>query len=213
MTPALHFTQFGRYEIIRKLGRSISDVYLALDPENNRRVVLKILEQCRDAYTQLIEDAERRGASIQQQLHALDPRILEIYEMGEQNGCFYVTMQHADGHSLAEVLRRDTRLEPLQAARYAAEICSQLSSLHSFQADIDGQKRAVVHGDIKPSNVQIGPRGEVWLLDFGIAKSISATRSLTQHNLGSPAYCSPVFANGVLYLMNREHLYAIEEKK
>ena len=51
-TPALHFKQFGRYEIIRKLGRSMTDVYLALDPENARRVVLKIVEHSHDAYTQ-----------------------------------------------------------------------------------------------------------------------------------------------------------------
>lgn len=76
MSPAPHFTRFGKYEIIRKLGRSMTDVYLALDPEQNRRVVLKIVEQCRDSYTQVVVDAERRGASIQQQLHAVDPRIL-----------------------------------------------------------------------------------------------------------------------------------------
>jgi serine/threonine protein kinase len=191
LTPALHFTHFGKYEIIRKLGRSMTDVYLALDPDENRRVVLKIVEQCRDSYTQVIVDAERRGAAIQQQLHSLDPRILEIYDFGEQNGCFYVVMQYVEGRSLADLLRHDSKLEPMVAARYAAEICSQLASLHAFQIDVDSQKRAVVHGDVKPSNIQIAPNGDVWLLDFGIAKAITATRNLTQHNLGSPAYCSP----------------------
>ena len=191
MTPALHFTQFGKYEIIRKLGRSMTDVYLALDPEANRRVVLKIVEQCRDPLTQIVVDAERRGAAIQQQLHERDPRILEVYEYGDQNGCFFLAMQYAEGRSLAEVIRKEGRLDAVRAARYCAEICSQLTTLHSFQAEIDGQQRAVVHGDVKPHNVQIGPHDEVWLLDFGIAKVISATRNLTQHNLGSPAYCSP----------------------
>jgi serine/threonine protein kinase len=191
VTPAPHFTHFGKYEIIRKLGRSMADVYLAFDPDENRRVVLKLVEQCRDSYTQQIMDAERRGASIQQQLHQLDPRILEIYDFGEQNGCFYVVMQYVEGRNLADLLRRAGRFEPATAARYAAEIANQLASLHSFQADLDGQKRAVVHGDIKPSNIQIGLGGEVWLLDFGIAKAITATRNLTHHNLGSPAYCSP----------------------
>lgn len=191
MTPALHFTQFGKYEIIRKLGRGMTDVYLALDPETNRRVVLKIVEQCRDPLTQLIVDAERRGAAIQHQLHELDRRILAVYEYGDRDGCFFLAMQYAEGRSLAEVIRKDGRLDPDRAARYTAEICSQLRTLHSFQADIDGHRRAVVHGDIKPANIQIGPNGEVWLLDFGIAKAITATRNLTQHNLGSPAYCSP----------------------
>ena len=166
-------------------------MYLALDPEVNRRVVLKIVEHSRDSYTQVVVEAERRGALIQQQLHSKDPRILEVYEFGDQNGCFFVAMQYAEGHSLAELIRKDGRFDPMRAARYGAEICSQLETLHSFEADIDGQKRAVVHGDIKPSNIQVGPNGEVWLLDFGIAKVITATRNLTQHNLGSPSYCSP----------------------
>src|SRR5579872_373027 len=191
MTPTLHLKQFGKYEIIRKLGRSMTDVYLALDPETNRRVVLKIVEHAHDAYTQLVMEAERRGAAIQKQLHDLDPRILEIYDYGEANGCFFVAMEYVEGKSLADILTADRRLDPIRAARYAIEICSQLQTLHSFQADIDGRKRAVVHGDIKPSNIQIGPHDEVRLLDFGIAKSITNTHNLTHHNLGSPAYCSP----------------------
>ncbi len=190
-SPALHLKQFGRYEIIRKLGRGMTDVYLALDPVANRRIVLKIVEQSRDPFTQTVIDAEKRGAAIQHQLHQIEPRILEIYECGEQDGCFFLAMQYAEGRSLDEVLKHDGRLDPVRAARYAAEVCGQLRALHSFEAEIDGQKRAVVHGDIKPSNIQIGANDEVWLLDFGISKAISLTRNLTFHNLGSPGYCSP----------------------
>ncbi len=190
MTPSTLST-FGRYEIIRKLGRSMTDVYLAFDPQEQRRAVLKIVEHSGDSFTQIVVEAERRGAAIQQQLHTLDRRILEVYETGDMNGCFFVAMQYAEGSSLAEMLQQTTRLDALRAARYAEDIASQLVTLHSFQVDVNGRKQAIVHGDIKPSNVQIGPRGEVWLLDFGIAKTITATRNLTQHNLGSPAYCSP----------------------
>ena len=63
--------------------------------------------------------------------------------------------------------------------------------MHSFQAEIDGRKRATVHGDIKPANIQIDPRDRPRLIDFGIAKTITATHHLTAHNLGSPSYCSP----------------------
>ena len=73
----MHFQQFGKYQIIRKLGRSMTDVYLALDPEANRHVVLKIIEQSHDEFTQLVIEAERRGAQIQKQLHQLDARILD----------------------------------------------------------------------------------------------------------------------------------------
>ena len=182
---------FGKYEITRKLSRSMTDVYLARDMEADKAVVLKLVEQSHDDYTRLVIAAEQRGASLQKQLHAIDRRILEIYEFGEQDGCFFVAMQYFEGRTLAEILQKEKRLESRRAARYAAEICSQLRTLHSFNCDIDGRKTAVVHGDVKPANVQIGVRDELRLLDFGIAKVITSTHNLTHHNLGSPSYCSP----------------------
>lgn len=169
----------------------MTDVYLAFDTQTNRHAVLKIVEESPDALTQLVMQAERRGAALQQQLHQLDPRIIEVYEYGERDGCFFLAMQYIEGRTVAEILKEEKRIEPKRAARFAAEICSQLDKLHSFLADIDGQKRAVVHGDIKPSNIQIGSNDEVRLLDFGIAKAITFTHNLTHHNLGSPSYCSP----------------------
>jgi serine/threonine protein kinase len=182
---------FGKYEIIRKLSRSMTDVYLASDTETNRRVVLKLIEHSRDDFTQLVIEAERRGAQLQKQLHAIDRRIIEIYDYGEQNGCFFVAMEYFEGRTLAEILRSERRFEAKRAARYAAEICSQLQTLHAFISDVEGRKTAVVHADIKPSNVQIGAKDELRLLDFGIAKVITFTHNLTHHNLGSPSYCSP----------------------
>jgi hypothetical protein len=187
----VHFQKFGKYEITRKLSRSMTDVYLARDTELNRPVVLKIIEYSRDDLTQLVLAAERRGSLLQKQLHEIDPRILQIYDFGEQNNCFFVAMQYFEGRTLAQILQTEQRFEPKRAARYAAEICSQLRTLHSFVSDVDGRKRAVVHGDVKPSNVQIGANDELRLLDFGIAKVITLTHNLTHHNLGSPSYCSP----------------------
>ncbi len=182
---------FGKYCIVRKLGRSMTDVYLADDTVFDRRVVLKIIEHSRDEFTQLAIEAEKRGALIQKQLHTIDRRILEILDCGEQDGCFFVAMEYFEGKNLTEMLQADRRLDPARAARYAAEICSQLRTLHSFFSDLNGRKTAVVHGDIKPSNVQIGAGDELKLLDFGIAKVITSTHNLTRHNLGSPSYCSP----------------------
>lgn len=187
----LHVEKFGKYQITRKLGRSMTDVYLAHDTELDRPAVLKVIEQAHDEYTQTVIEAERRGALLQKQVHALDRRILEIYEFGEQNGCFFVAMEYFRGRTLAEILQAEGRLDPKRAARYAAEICSQLRTLHSFASNIDGHMMAVVHGDIKPSNVQISDRDELRLLDFGIAKVITSTHNLTHHNWGSPSYCSP----------------------
>ena len=169
----------------------MTDVYLAFDTGANRHAVLKIVEESSDPLTQLILEAERRGAELQKQLHQADSRVIELYESGEIDGYFFVAMQYIEGRTVAEILKQDKRIEPARAAKFAQEILSQLDRLHSFQADIDGQRRSVVHGDIKPSNVQIGTNDEVRLLDFGIAKALTFTHSRTHLNLGSPSYCSP----------------------
>src|SRR5258708_1499740 len=187
----LHSRQIGRYEIVRKLGRSMTDVYLAYDPLHQRQAVLKIVECSADAYTQLVIEAERRGAAIQRQLHELDARVVEVYEYGDVDGFFFIAMEYVEGRNVAAILEVESRLDPLRAAHIAKEICAQLGVMHSFLGDIDGRKRAVVHGDVKPSNIQIGPDESVRLLDFGIARAITATHNLTHHSLGSPSYCSP----------------------
>jgi serine/threonine protein kinase len=179
------------YEVIRKLARGMTDVYLAFDTNANRHAVLKIVEESPDPLTQLILEAERRGAAIQKQLHEADSRVIEIYDYGELDGYFFVAMQYIEGRTVAEILKQENRIEPARAAKFAIEILSQLDKLHSFQTEVDGQRRSVVHGDIKPSNIQIGADDEVRLLDFGIAKALTFTHSRTHLNLGSPSYCSP----------------------
>jgi eukaryotic-like serine/threonine-protein kinase len=187
----LRTRQFGAYEVIRKLARGMTDVYLAFDTSANRHAVLKIVEESPDPLTQLILEAERRGADLQKQLHHADSRVIEVYDYGHLEGFFFVSMQYIEGRTLAEILKQEGRIEPERAARFAVEILSQLDNLHSFQATIDGQRRSVVHGDIKPSNIQIGANDEVRLLDFGIAKALTFTHSRTHLGLGSPSYCSP----------------------
>ncbi len=187
----LRSKQFGAYEVIRKLARGMTDVYLAFDTAANRYAVLKLVEESPDPLTQLILEAERRGAELQRQLHDADSRVIEIYEYGELDGYFFVAMQYIEGQTVAEILKQETRIEPARAAKFTIEMLSQLDKLHSFSADIDGQRRSVVHGDIKPSNIQIGADDEVRLLDFGIAKALTFTHSRTHLNLGSPSYCSP----------------------
>ena len=187
----LRSKQLGKYEVIRKLARGMTDVYLAFDTDANRHAVLKIVEESPDPLTQLILQAEQRGAAIQKQLHEADSRVIEVYEYGELDGYFYVAMQYIEGRTVAEILKQEKRIEPGRAVKIAQEILSQLDQLHSFQAEIDGERRAVVHGDIKPSNIQVGNDDEVRLLDFGIAKVLTFTHSRTHLNLGSPSYCSP----------------------
>ncbi|HTQ57877.1 MAG TPA: serine/threonine-protein kinase [Bryobacteraceae bacterium] len=183
-------TRFGPYEIIRPLGRSMNDVYLARDTRANRQAALKLIKAGNDAVSRLVMEAERRGAAIQQRLRALDPRVIEVYDYGDLEGYFFVAMQYVEGRNLAEVLAHDGRMSAMRAAHIALEICGQLQKFHTFQAE-EGGEAPVVHGDIKPSNVHLGPNETVRLLDFGIAKTLRPNRDFTYHNFGSPGYCSP----------------------
>src|SRR5204862_8283648 len=127
---------------------------------------------------------ERRGAAIQKELHNVDPRMVEIYECGDIDGYFFVAMQFVEGCTLADVLAKDSVVDPCRAAVIALEICEQLAKFHSWES-------AVVHGDIKPSNIHLGFNDTVRLLDFGIAKTLRADADATGHSFGSPSYCSP----------------------
>ncbi len=183
--------RFGRFEILRRLGRSMTDVYLARDCQSEDTVVLKIIEHLSDGAARLTAEAEKRGAAIQQQLSERDSRILKVYDYGEQDDCFYVALEYFPGRTLAEILKVDGALGPQRAAGYAVQICRQLQTLHQYSSTAAGSKTAIIHGDIKPSNIQVNEQDELRLLDFGIAKLIRPGHDLTHHQLGSPSYCSP----------------------
>src|SRR5436309_551375 len=138
-------TRVGRYEIVRRLGKSMTDVYLAIDTVENRKTALKLIQSAGDSSNKLLLEAERRGAAIQKELQLVDPRMVEVYEVGDEDGYFFVAMQYVEGRTLSEVLRADTAIDPTRAAVIALEICEQLVKLHAWQS-------TVVHGDIKPSN-------------------------------------------------------------
>jgi serine/threonine protein kinase len=176
--------RLGRYEIIRRLGKSMTDVYLAMDTVENRKVALKLIPESDDGARRMIVEAERRGAAIQQDLHTSDPRMVEIYEYGDLDGYFFVAMQFIEGRTVADLLAADRVVDPCRAAVIALEICEQLAKFHSWES-------AVVHGDIKPSNIHLSPNDTVRLLDFGIAKTLRANCNATGHQFGSPGYCSP----------------------
>src|SRR5581483_5393924 len=82
----------GRYEIIRPLARSMTNVYLAIDTVGNRKTALKLIKPDGERGTQLVMEAERRGAAIQQELWTLDPRMVEVYDYGDADGYFFVAM-------------------------------------------------------------------------------------------------------------------------
>jgi hypothetical protein len=162
----------------------MTEVYLATDTLENRKVALKLIAHGDDRAMQLVVEAERRGAAIQKELHHLDPRMVEIYEYGDTDGYFFVAMEFIEGRTVADVLASDHVVDPYRAAVISLEICEQLSKIHSWES-------AVVHGDIKPSNIHLSFGDTVRLLDFGIAKMLRVDCNATVHQFGSPSYCSP----------------------
>src|SRR5690242_12307191 len=124
----------GRYEIVRRLGKSMTDVYLAIDTVENRKAALKLVKSGGDMVTQLVMEAERRGAAIQKDLHGVDPRIIEIYDYGDADGYFYIAMQYVEGRNLADVLSTEHAIDPIRAAAIALEICEQLGKFHGCQS-------------------------------------------------------------------------------
>src|SRR5260370_7493830 len=177
-------TRIGRYEIIRRLGKSMTEVYLAMDTVENRKVALKLIRDGDDRASQLVVEAERGGAGNEKELPSSDPRVVEIYEYGDLDGYFFVAMPFIEGRTVAEILAEEPLVDVCRAAVIALEICEQLDKFHSWEP-------SVVHGDIKPSNIHLGSHDTVRLLDFGIAKMLRADCSATVHNFGSPSYCSP----------------------
>ena len=184
--------RLGKYEIGRKLGRGgMADVYLAEDTETGHTVALKLIEHGSDADSADAIEAERRGAELQARLAAVDPRVVRVFDAGDLEGYFHVAMEYIEGQDLAELLRRGPLVVEF-AVDTAIAVAETLDKAHNLEATIDGKEfRGVVHGDIKPKNIRIDNRGDVRVLDFGIAKALSLSRRLTRNEFGSVPYASP----------------------
>lgn len=183
--------RFGPYRIIRQLGRgAMGDVYLA-DNEAGEQVALKVVFNGSDPEEVEIVEAERVGAELQKQLAAVDPRVAGVTRYGTIDHSFAIEMEYVDGEDLSVLLARGA-LPAERAAQIGIELCQMLENLALFRASISGRDFAgVVHGDLKPRNIRLNGRGEVKVLDFGIAKALSLTRKYTSNLFASAAYCSP----------------------
>jgi len=182
----------GKYEILRKLGRGgMADVYLAQDPDNERTVALKIIEQGPDPDCHETIEAERRGSELQAKLAEVDSRVVKIFGAGDMDGYFGVAMEYVEGEDLSDLMRHGPA--PVDdAVDIALAICQTLHNAHTLEVTIDGKQcRGIVHGDIKPKNIRIDQENRVRVLDFGIAKALSLSRRLTRNEFGSVPYASP----------------------
>ncbi|PWT89313.1 MAG: hypothetical protein C5B56_07335, partial [Proteobacteria bacterium] len=182
----------GKFEIRQKLGRGgMADVYLAMDTDAGHTVALKLIEYADDLDTRDSIEAERRGAELQARLADVDPHVVKIYDAGDIDHYFYVAMEYIEGQDLAELMRKGP-LEPEFATDVAIALASTLENAHNLHIEVGGKEcQGIVHGDIKPKNIRIDPRGEARVLDFGIAKALSLSRRITRNEFGSVPYSSP----------------------
>jgi len=189
------------YTIDRELGRGgMATVFLAQDCKHDRVVALKVLHP--DLAASLGPDRFLREIKLAARLN--HPHILPLFDSGNADGLLYYVMPYVEGESLRERLDREHQLNVEEAVHHTRAIASALDYAH---------RQNIVHRDVKPENVMIY-EGEAMVMDFGIAKAVSAaagSETLTQTGMmiGTPAYVSPEQAAGETNLDGRTDQYSL----
>jgi eukaryotic-like serine/threonine-protein kinase len=189
----------GRYVPFGVLGSGgMAEVLLAVaqGPMGfNKLAVVKQLRQSDDAeHVSMFLDEARLSARLSH------PNIVNIYDVGDEDGQLYLAMEYLEGQSLAELnaalTRRGIEMPPTLAAYVAAHVLKGLHYAHEL-CDYDGTPLGIVHRDVSPQNVVVTYDGEIKLLDFGIAKAtVNDARTQTGILKGKPRYMAPEQATG-----------------
>ena len=175
-----------RYQIIKSIGEGgMANVYLAYDTILDRNVAVKVLRGDLATDEKFVRRFQREALSASSLTH---PNIVEVYDVGEDNGQYYIVMEYIEGKQLKQLLKKRGKLTLSEVIDIMLQISDGLSVAHDAY---------IIHRDIKPQNIMILENGLVKITDFGIAMAMNSTQ-LTQTNsvMGSVHYLPPEQANG-----------------
>ena len=176
----------SRYEIIKTIGEGgMANVYLARDTILDRNVAIKVLRGDLATDEKFVRRFQREALSASSLSH---PNIVEIYDVGEDDGDYYIVMEYVEGKNLKQLLKKREKLTAAEVVDIMLQITSAMGVAHDS---------LIIHRDLKPQNILIKDDGEIKITDFGIAMALNATQ-LTQTNsaMGSVHYFPPEQANG-----------------
>ena len=180
----------GRYQIIRTIGEGgMANVYLAYDTILEREVAVKILRGDLASDEKFVKRFQREAKAASSLNH---PNIVEMYDVGEDDGNYFIVMEYVNGKTLKSLIKKRGALSLSETIDIMLQLTSGIACAHeSF----------IIHRDIKPQNILILEDGRVKITDFGIAVALNSTE-LTQTNsvMGSVHYLPPEQANGMLRL-------------
>ena len=175
-----------RYEIVKNIGEGgMANVYLANDTILDRKVAIKVLRGDLSGDEKFIRRFEREALSVSNLSH---PNIVEVYDVGVEDGEHYIVMEYIDGKTLKQLLKKRDSLTLTEVIDIMTQLTDGIAHAHESY---------IIHRDIKPQNIMIEDDGRIKITDFGIAMALNATQ-LTQTNsvMGSVHYLPPEQASG-----------------
>lgn len=173
-----------RYEIIDKVGSGgMADVYKAKDHRLNRMVAIKILKQEYSNDTKFVSKFRAEAQSVAGLSHQ---NVVNVYDVGEDDGLYYIVMELVEGITLKNFIERKGKLTVKESIGIAIQIAQGMQAAHDNH---------IIHRDIKPQNIIISKEGKVKVTDFGIAKA-ATSNTITSNAMGSVHYISPEQARG-----------------